>query len=110
MAPNKVIHAPIVTTNYPNNRRIFIAKGHESSMTNVYLCCVHFGLELASADDPDVPRRLAHPGSARRSPSIARTLPSMAEGILRSGWDRVTDLVGLRLAQVQEPGSLGGGA
>ena len=96
MAPNKVIHAPIVTTNYPNNRRIFIAKGHESSMTNVYLCCIHFGLELASADDPDVPRRLAHPGSARRSPSIARTLPSMAEGILRSGWDRVTDLVGLR--------------
>ena len=49
MTPNKVIHAPIVTTNYPNNRRIFIAKGHESSMTKV---SPHFGLELASDDAP----------------------------------------------------------
>lgn len=50
-----------------------------------------------------MPLRLAHPGSARRSTSIARTLPSIAEGIGRSGMDRVTDLDSLRLAQVQEP-------
>ena len=75
MAPNKVIHAPIVTTNYPDSRRIFIAKGHESSMTKVYLI---LGLSWLRA----MPLRLAHPGSARRSTSIARTLPSIAEGIV----------------------------
>jgi hypothetical protein len=79
MAPNKVIHAPIVTTNYPNSRRIFIAKGHESSMTNVYLCCIHFGRELAPADDPD------DAPQARRSTigKHRRTSPS-ADGIVRS--------------------------
>jgi hypothetical protein len=85
MAPNKFIHAPIVTTNYPDSRRIFIAKGHESSMTNVYLCCIHFGLELAPADDPDDAPQARSSGLSSASDKHCRTSLSIAEGIVRSG-------------------------